>query len=133
VFEKQLAAQLKAMFDFDKVTYDLPGESKEQEGIFIEIESAKCRVIDARQIARVVGTLHVFANADKLPYGYFSKKIAEAKPEHSKGLFFYDFEENKGTVRNIVERSLGFLFLFDSQYDPAIGTLNEINLSITES
>lgn len=57
------------------------------------------------------------------------KKISEADADDTRNLFFFDFEENKGTFRNIVERSMGFLYLFDSQYDPSIGTLNEITLT----
>lgn len=133
MFEKTMLAQLKRIFDLDKVTFDRPGESQEQEAAFVEVEKAQCRVKDARQIARVTGKLHVFAQLDKMPYGYFSKCIAEAPAEDTSSFYFYDFEENKGTFRNIVERSLGFIYLFDSQYDPAIGTLNQINLSISET
>lgn len=133
MFEKSLKDKLIRIFDFDKVTYDKPGESQEQEATFIDVTLAMCRVIDARQIARVEGKITVFANSDKLPYGYFSKRIAEADPEDTKDLFFFDFEENKGTFRNIAERSVGFRYLFDSQYDPAIGTITSIDLTITEN
>ncbi len=133
MFEKTLKDKLTKIFDLDKVTYDKPSDSQEQECVFIEVESANCKLADARQIARVKGVLHVFANTDKLPYGYFTKKIAEADPEDVKSLFFFDFEENKGTYRNITERSIGFLYLFDSQFDPAIGTITEVNLSYAES
>jgi len=133
MFEKQLSSQLKRIFDFDKVSFDRPGESQEQEAVFIEVETAACKIKDKRQIARVTGKVHVFASLDKLPYGYFTKKIAEADVADVQGLFFYNFEENKGTYRNITERSMSFLYLFDSQYDPAIGIINQVNLSIAES
>lgn len=129
MFRVTLQAQLKRIFDFDKVTFDLPSESQEQEGVFVQVESARWRIKDAKQIARVTGTIRVFANQDKLAYGYFNKKISEAYADDTRNLFFFDFEENKGTFRNIVERSMGFLYLFDSQYDPSIGTLNEITLT----
>lgn len=133
MFEKKLAEQLKRIFAFDKITFDRPGESQEQEAVFIEIETARCRIKDKRQIAKVAGKIHVFASLDKLPYGYFIKRISEASLTDTQGLFFYDFEENKGTFRNITERSMSFLYLFDSQYDPAIGIINQVNLSIAES
>lgn len=125
--------QLKRIFDLDKVTYDVPGESREQEAAFIEVTQARCRVREKLGTARVTGKLHVFANLDKLPYGYFSKCIAAADPEDVKPFVFYDFEENKGTIRNIAERSLGFLYFFHGQYDPNVGTLSSINLSYAES
>lgn len=130
MFESSLSGKLQRIFDFDKVSFDRPGESQEQEGLFIEVESAKCRIVDGRQISRVTGTIRVFGQNNKLPYGYFSKCISEADPADTKSLFFYDFEENRGTFRNIAERAAGFLYLFDSQYDPAIGTLNQVNLSL---
>lgn len=133
MFEKTLADCLKRIFDFDKVTFDRPGESQEQEGMFVEIDTTRCRIKDGRQIARASGTIRVFAENNKLPYGYFTKCISEADPDDTKGLFFFDFEENRGTFRNIAERSMGFVYLFDSQYDPAVGTLNQINLSYVES
>ncbi len=133
MFEKTLAAKLKGIFDLDKVTYDRPSESKEQEGIFISVASARTRLIDAREITRVTGSLTIFASTEKLPFGYFAKRISQASADLTRGLFFHDFEENVGTFVNIAERRLSFVFLFDSQYDPAIGTLNEVNLSITES
>jgi hypothetical protein len=133
MFKASLKEKLMNIFDFDKVTFDRPSESMEQEGVFIEVEKAKCKVVDAKQIAHVTGKIHVFANIDKLPYGYFTKQIADADADDTSGLVFFDFEENKGTFRNIAERSLGFVYLFDSQYDPALGTINEINLSIAEA
>lgn len=133
MFEPSLKAKLTRIFGLDKVTFDTPGESQEQEGMFISVDSAKMRIRDKRQIARVTGTIRVFASLDKMPFGFFSKSLANAAADDVKGLFFYDFEENKGTFRNIAERSMGFIYLFDSQYDPNLGILNEINLTYAEN
>lgn len=133
MFEATLSAQLKKIFDFDKVTFDMPGESQEQEGVFIQVESSQTRVKDGRQTARVNGKIHVFAPSNKLPYGYFSKCIDAASAADKQGLFFYAFEENKGTYRNICERSLSFVYLFDSQFDPALGSITSVQFEIAES
>ena len=133
MFEATLQAQLKAIFDFEKVVFDKPSESQEQEGVFVDITKSKCKIKDKRQIATVNGVIHVFANLDKLPFGYFSKCIDAASAELKEGFFFYDLEESKGTYRNIVERSLSFVYLFDSQYDPNVGSITSINLSYSES
>ena len=133
MFKAKLKEQLTRILDLDKVSFDLPGESQEQEAVFIEVQSAKTRLRDGVQIALVRGTIHIFANSDKLPYGYASKRLAEARPEDTKKLFFFNFEENKGTFRNIVERSIDFLYLFESQFDPAVGELTSIDLSIAET
>lgn len=133
MFEKKLAEQVQKIFGISKVSFDTSGDSQEQEGIFIEISQARTRAKPSRQIAHVVGIIHVFAASNKLPYGFFAKAIEAAKPEDKRGFFFYNFEENKGTFRNIAQRSVGFQYLFDSQYDPAIGSIQTVNLQISET
>ena len=130
MFEKTLKEKLQRIFDFKKSTFDLPGESQEQECLFIEVQNARPTIKDGRELAFVEGKLRVFANQDKLPFGYFMKRVKNADPADTKDLFFFDFEENGGTFRNIVERSLSFTYFFDSQYDPAMGTITTVNLDI---
>jgi hypothetical protein len=133
VFEATLEAQLKRIFRLKKVTFDRPGDSQEQEGLFVDVHKAKTKIRDGREIALVQGTIHLFVNADKIKYGFFSKALEEADVEDKKKLFFFNFEENKGTFRNICERSLDFLYFFDGQYDPALGSITSIDLEIAES
>lgn len=133
MFEKKLQQKFEKIFGLEKVTYDSPSESQEQEGVFIQVTDAKCRVKDKLFTAHVTGVLHVFANREKLPYGFFSKCIDAASAEDTKGLFFYEFEENKGTFRNIAQRSVSFKYFYDGQYDPDVGTLNQLNLTISET
>lgn len=130
--ESVMIEKIRGIFGLAKVTFDRPGESREQEGLFIDVSSSHSRVVDAREIAKVAGILHVFAPSSKLPFGYFSKRIAEASEALTHG-FFFGPEENVGTFLNIAERKFDFTFLFDSQYDPAIGTITEIDLSYAET
>lgn len=123
MFEKSLADKLKRIFDLDKVTFDLPSESQEQECIFIDVKTSAGRVKDGFFTAKVTGGVRIYANSEKMPYGYLTKRIVEAKPEDTKDLFFYDFEENAGQFRNISERSMSFIYLFDSQYNPNVGEI----------
>jgi hypothetical protein len=39
MFEAKLKGQIERIFGIKKVTFDLPGESKEQEGVFIQVET----------------------------------------------------------------------------------------------
>lgn len=126
MFEKTLLQSVKRIFDLNKVSFDLPSDSQEQEAAFIQIDKAISRINDKRQTSRVTGKILVFANADKLPYSYLTKKIAAADAELVAPFFFYDFEENAGKFLNIVERSLSFVFFFDSQYNPDVGTMTEV-------
>jgi hypothetical protein len=132
MFEKSLKEKFQRIFDLKKATFNLPGESQEQECLFIEIENSRNTIKDGKEIARVTGKIRVFGNQEKIPFGYFSKKIQSAAPADTKDLFFFDFEENAGTFLNIAERSLSFVYFFNSQYDPALGTITSIDIEVTE-
>ena len=137
MFEESLKSKLKRIFDLDKATFnahgdlaDLHSDSKEQECLFIKIEKSNCAKKDGKFVAEVKGTISVFCNSEKLPFGYLTKKIVEAKPEDTKDLFFHDFEDNNNLFQNICERTMKFIYLFEAQYDPNIGTLNELETEI---
>ncbi len=133
MFEKKLSLQLEKIFDLGKVSFDKPGDSHEQEGVFVEVARARTKVKDAREVAHITGKIHMFAASNKLPFGYIGKRIDAAEAADKDGLFFYEFEENKGMFRNIVERSVSFEYLFDSQYDPAIGRIDSVNFTLSET
>lgn len=128
MFEASLKEKLKRIFDFDKVSFAIPSESQEQEGMFIQVDQVRSSIKDARQVCKVQGKLIVYASNEKLPYGYFSKKIQEAELADTRDLYFYDFEGNAGRYQDISERSLGFIYFFNSQYNPDIGSITSINL-----
>jgi hypothetical protein len=129
VFEEALAQKFKTIFDVSKVRYDLPGESQEQETLFVEVELSRNRIRDGEFIARVQGKASIFAPADKLPFGYFTRCI-EAHPDETKDLFFSDIEGNSRVFGNIVQRGFSFVYFFHSQYDPELGTLNSIEFEV---
>lgn len=108
------------------MTFDLASDSQEQECMFIDVEEGQVRIKDAKATAKVIGKIRIFANSDKIPYGYLTKKIAEANPSDTANLFFHGFESNHGAYLNIAERSLSFVYLFESQYDPNMGEITEL-------
>jgi hypothetical protein len=126
MFEKDLAAKFQRVFDMKKVTYDAVSDSHEQECLFINVISCKSQVKDKKFCGKVTGKINIFGNADKLPYGYMSKRVQKCDPLDVKDLFFYDFEENVNTMENIVERTASFIYLFEMQYDPNLGEINEL-------
>jgi hypothetical protein len=122
---------LKELFEriFDlKVTLDLPGDMHEQDCLFVEVESSKNKIKDNRFIARVTGSASVFSRKDKLPIGYLSKAIANADPDDTKNLFFFDIENNQKVYRNIASRSFGFVYFFDCEYNPPSGTITSVTI-----
>ncbi len=133
MFESTLEEKLKRIFDVKKVTFAEPGESAEQECIFIGVEHSTNAIKDKRAKAKVTGTISMFGNADKLPFGFFSKRIAQADASDTVDLFFHDFESNTRRYQNLVQRACSFVYFFDSQYDPDTGTITSIDLSTEET
>lgn len=127
MFESALKEKLQRIFDLKKSTFDLPGDSLEQECLFIQVDGARSTIKDGRELCRVNGRLRVFANTDKLPYGYFAKRIAAAPLGHTADLFFYDIEENAGQIQNIAERSMSFVYFHSAQYNPPAGEIESVN------
>jgi hypothetical protein len=133
MIEKTLIEKLTKIFDVPRATFDRPTESAEQDILFIMVDSAKSSIKEKRHIARITGRIVVYSTHEKLPYGFFYKQLAEANASDTLDFFFFDFEENTGRGMNIVERSLGFVYFYSGQYDPEIGTIDSINLSVQVS
>jgi hypothetical protein len=124
-----MKSKLKAIFDLDKVTFDSAGESQEQDCLFVEVETARNNIKDGLATARVTGKLRLYGNNEKIPYGFMSKQIAEADPELTAPFFFYEFEENLNTYRNICERSISFVYFYSAQYNPNQGEIDSLELT----
>lgn len=131
--EGSLEIALRAIFGVSKVVYDSPGESQEQDCIFIEVENCRNTFKDGRALSKLTGNAIMFGENDKLKLGFFSKAIDKAEAALKKDLFFFDFEENTKRFQNIVQRSVSFIYFFDSQYDPETGSITSVNFTSEES
>lgn len=129
MFEKALAEKFKKVFGLQKVTFDRPGESNEQEVVFIEIEDPRITIAEGIQRARVSGRASVFVRGAKMPFGYFQKCIA-AHPDECIDIAFFNIDTNVKTYMDVVQRTFEFIYFFSSQYDPEIGTLNEVTIEV---
>lgn len=132
MFEASLSEKFQRIFDLKKVSYDEPGDSNEQECLFIEVENSMNSIKDGAAIARVTGNAVVFSTHFKMPFGYLSKRIYQADPDDTKDLFFFDVETNTKLFQGVVRRGFGFVYFFNSQYDPPAGTITSIELGETE-
>ena len=130
--EDTLKFHFEQIFQVKKVVFDTPGESQEQDCIFIEVENSRNNFKDGRWISKVTGNMIMFAPNDKLMLGFFSKAIAKAPANLTRPLFFEDFEENTKRIQNIVQRSVSFVYFFDSQYDPETGKITSVTFTTTE-
>lgn len=137
MFESSLQKNLQALFGFKKITYDQPSsDTKEQECLFIQIESAPMRFKDGEAHVLVTGRALVYAQANKLPFGFFSKAIERANftnPDLTKNFHFSELESNAKYFQNLVMRSFDFIYFFSAQYDPEHGKITEVNFTTTET
>lgn len=132
MFEKELSDKFKKILGVKKVTYDQPSDLKEQECVFLEIEKSNNVIKDGRVSMMITGNGVMFGHAEKIPFGFFSKAIRQADPADTKDLFFYDAESNTRFYRNIVQRGFSFVYFFNSQYDPKIGSITSVETTVTE-
>jgi len=126
--EQAIKTKFARIFEVKKVSFDQPNaaqDAREQECLFVDVTAYKPKFRDAVEHARVEGRGVIFANSEKMPLGYISKCIAN-HPADTKDLFFYDLEETEKIAENIVARGFSFVYFFNSQYDPSLGTINEI-------
>lgn len=132
MFRKDLLRRLEDIFGFEKTTFNDPGDTYEQDTLFVAIENVATRMSRAnggRETARVTGRLVVFSQGDRLPYGFFMKALERADGDLKKPLFFsdeIDVTESPARLINLHERQISFVFLYDSQYDPNQGQLTSV-------
>lgn len=132
MFEQTLEDKFKAIFGVKKVTYAEPGDSQEQEVLFINVEDPKFRFPDKRAVATVTGQAVMFGRNDALTFGFFAKCIAKAPHSLTKDLFFENLDSNTKRFGDIVQRGFSFTFFFNSQHDPDVGTITIITTSVEE-
>lgn len=138
MFRKELIRRLELIFGMKKTTMDAPSDEFEQDTLFVEVTFANSRISGkggGRQTARVVGKLTVFSQDNKMPFGFFSKQIEQSMGELTRPFNFYDIDIDDPTsqarLQNIHERSISFVFLYDSQYDPDKGELTSLETTVT--
>jgi hypothetical protein len=127
MFEKDLKAKMQTIFGLKKVSFDRPSpDALEQECLFIDVSNARNRVSGGEAWSRVEGQCKVFVNGEKLPFGFFTKKIRMAAADLTQDLFFYNIEDQTKIYGNIVERRFDFVYFWKGAYDPDQGELTSI-------
>lgn len=132
-----MAQKLADIFGFRKTTYDAASVNSstgtfEQDTLFIEVNESNASVKEGKATARVTGSMVVFSQMDKMPFGYFNKRIQQADPELTRKFFFFDIDLNPASsparIQNITERRLRFVYLYSGQYDPDHGELTSLEI-----
>lgn len=135
MFRAELSRKLSEIFGIRNVSFDAHSDSFEQDTLFIEIEHSHARATETTIHAKVMGSLVIFSQLDKLPYGFFNKKIQSASHALTKDLYFYEIDvsppNSPARSYNLSERRTRFIYLFSTQYDPAQGALTSISIEET--
>lgn len=135
MFRAELKSRLSKIFGFEKTTFDAPSESFEQDTLFVSIAEAQSRPSGKKIYSKVMGYLTVFSQKDKMPYGFFNKRIQKADAALTRELFFFDMDvdvaSSPARIQNISERRARFVFLYSADYDPNKGRLTSINMEET--
>ena len=130
MFKKTLEDNLINIFGIRRVSFAEPSSENEQNVLFINIASCKTSFSANKIYFDVRGQITLYAVNEKLPFGYFQRKIELSKKEHSEKLFFYNIEENLqyGGQVGLTERSASFVFSYSTDFNPNKGLINDINL-----
>ena len=135
MFRNDLKTKLENIFGFKKTTYDAPSDQFEQDVLFISISNCFGRISGESALMKIAGSITVYSQDDKLPYGFFQRKLEKADPEYSKDLFFTNFDtdldNSPARTMNIHERKCDFVFLYKQQVDPNKGKLTSLEISET--
>ena len=127
--EKILTSKLVKIFGIRKVTLSAPGDDKEQDVLFVSLERNKSNISKGRISFRMEGVLSVFSQNEKLPMGFFHKKIDQARASDKKEFFFHSFDENNQYgIQNLCERKVSFTFVSSAQYDPDKGQITQLEV-----
>ena len=131
MFRKDLESKLSEIFGVKKVTFDAFSESYAQDTLFVEVQDvSNQRASKGRASAKVTGQLVIFTQDNKMPYGFFSKRLSTAPLSASKDLFFFDMDRealnSPARLQNISERRASFVFLFSTAYNPSKGEITSV-------
>ncbi len=131
MFRNEMKDKLKAIFGVPKVSFDEPGESYEQDCLFVQILESQANTGQGRARAKVLGAVMMFSQKGKLPFGFFNKRIQNADKSLTKDFFFFDIDvdaqNSPARLQNISERRASFIYLYSAQYDPNQGQLTSIS------
>jgi hypothetical protein len=137
--EKELKDKLQRIFDLKRASYDQPSLSDagvpvtEQQCLFIDVETPKFTVKDGRAVGRISGRGMVLAPNDKLTFGYFALKLKKAKYADTKDFYFFELDQNAKVIGNVVSRTFGFIYFFNSELDPNIGNIDSASITTSFS
>lgn len=136
MFKKSLQEKLTKIFGMPRASFDSikePNDAKEQECIFIDVDNVVSKIEKGTASARVNGTISIFAQSSKLPYGFFNKKIAAAQVSDHADFYFHKFDQSEEYFGNLVKLKCEFVYFFRSAYDPEYGEITSVDFAFASN
>ena len=131
MYKKDLEKKLINIFGINRIIFAEPSEDKEQEVLFVNIASSNCKIKNDRILAKVEGQIIIYVNQDKLPHGFFIKKLNKASIDDTESLFFHNIDNNEqyaGAI-GLEKRTVDFVYFSNASYNPDMGEITSININ----
>ena len=131
MYKKDLEKKLINIFGINRIIFAEPSEDKEQEVLFVNIASSNCKIKNDRILAKVEGQIIIYVNQDKLPHGFFIKKLNKASIYDTESLFFHNIDNNEqyaGAI-GLEKRTVDFVYFSNASYNPDMGEITSININ----
>jgi hypothetical protein len=132
MFREELQEKLSKIFGFRKTTFDAPSDEYEQDTLFIEVQESFSRATNGKVLGKVTGSLVVYSQNNKLPYGFFAKRLTLADSALTRDLFLFDIDtdiaSSPARIQNINERRSRFVYLFRTDFDPSHGEMTSMDV-----
>lgn len=132
MFRKDLREKLNKIFGLRKTTFDDYSDHYEQDTLFIEVVDSRSKITGSKIRHRVTGSLIVFSQVEKMPYGFFLKRIEQADENLKRDFFFFDIDNDivssPARFMNLHERRVSFSYSATEQYDPNKGSITSLNM-----
>lgn len=135
MFTKDLETKLKNIFGSQKVVFDSFQLGKEQETLFVEIDSAKDYTTDGNMGMLVVGRLGISGPAGKFKYGWAHKKIEIANRSDTDSFIFGRNELPIKFVHNsneFIKYEVDFVYRFHASFNPRADKIESAEIKIQE-
>ncbi len=126
MFETSLKSKLVTIFGVPKATFDMVSESREHNCLFISVDRAITWQSFNKATAEVRGSIALYMDSNKLPFGFFMRRLKDADPADHKDLFFFNMDQNEKYFGNLVERSCEFVYFYNAEYNDDFGELTSV-------
>lgn len=128
MMEERIKSKLSSIFGM-RAKLEAVGEHQEQDVMFISLSRNRSTFKGSNISYRIEGDVTIYTQINKIPIGFFNKKIDLANADDKSSFFFFNIDENNQySIQNLCEKKLSFIYIDQEQFDPSKGQITELNL-----